>query len=66
MSDVKKRVVITGAVGALGAAVARAFAASGAQLALIDRAADSKDLLKTLGAQHSFTGGVDLADPAQA
>ena len=67
MSEAKKRVVITGAVGALGAAVARAFAASGAQLALIDRAVDSKDLLKTLGgAQHSFTGGVDLADPAQA
>ena len=66
MSEAKKRVVITGAVGALGAAVARAFAASGAQLALIDRAVDSKDLLKTLGAQHAFTGGVDLADPAQA
>jgi NAD(P)-dependent dehydrogenase (short-subunit alcohol dehydrogenase family) len=67
MSEAKRRVVITGAVGALGAAVARAFAASGAQLALIDRAVDSKDLLETLGgAQHSFTGGVDLADPAQA
>ena len=66
MSEFKKRVVITGAVGALGAGVARAFAAAGAQLALIDRATDSKDLLKTLGGQHSFTGGVDLADPAQA
>ena len=42
MSDVKKRVVITGAVGALGSAVAQAFAASGARLALIDRAADPK------------------------
>ena len=66
MSDVKKRVVITGAGGALGSAVAQAFAASGARLALIDRAADPKDLLKTLGGQHSFKGGVDLADPAQA
>ena len=66
MSDVKKRVVITGAVGALGSAVAQAFASSGAGLALIDRAADPKDLLKTLGGQHSFKGGVDLSDPAQA
>jgi NAD(P)-dependent dehydrogenase (short-subunit alcohol dehydrogenase family) len=66
MSDAKKRVVITGAAGALGAAVARAFAASGAELALIDRAVDSKDLLKTLGARDSFIGGIDLADPAQA
>ena len=45
MSEVKKRVVITGAVGALGAGVARGFATAGAQLALIDRAADSKGLL---------------------
>ena len=66
MSDVKKRVVITGAVGALGSAVAQAFASFGARLALIDRAADPKDLLKTLGGQHSFKGGVDLSDPAQA
>lgn len=66
MSEVKKRVVITGAVGALGSAVAQAFASSGARLALIDRATDSKDLLKTLGGQHSFEGGVDLADPAQS
>ena len=66
MSDVKKRVVITGAVGALGSAVAQAFASSGARLALIDRAADPKELLKTLGGQHSFKGGVDLSDPAQA
>jgi NAD(P)-dependent dehydrogenase (short-subunit alcohol dehydrogenase family) len=66
MSDVKKRVVITGAVGALGSAVAQAFASSGARLALIDRAADPKDLLKTLGGQHAFKGGVDLSDPAQA
>jgi NAD(P)-dependent dehydrogenase (short-subunit alcohol dehydrogenase family) len=66
MSEVKKRVVITGAAGALGAGVARAFAASGAHLALIDRAADSKDLLETLAGQHFFKGSVDLADPVQA
>jgi NAD(P)-dependent dehydrogenase (short-subunit alcohol dehydrogenase family) len=66
MSEVRKRVVITGAVGALGSAVAQSFASSGAHLALIDRAADPKDLLKALGGQHSFKGGVDLSDPAQA
>jgi len=66
MSAINKRVVITGAVGALGAAVAQAFASSGARLALLDRATDSKDLLKTLPGQHAFEGGVDLSDPAQA
>jgi NAD(P)-dependent dehydrogenase (short-subunit alcohol dehydrogenase family) len=66
MSDLKKRVVITGAVGALGSAVAQAFAASGAQLALLDRAKDAKELLGAVGPQHTFIGGVDLADPAQA
>ena len=66
MSKVAKRVVITGAAGALGVAVAHAFAAAGAQLALIDRAADSKDLIKTLGPPHFFLGGIDLTDAAQA
>jgi NAD(P)-dependent dehydrogenase (short-subunit alcohol dehydrogenase family) len=66
MSEAAKRVVVTGAGGALGAAVARAFAASGARLALIDRSADSHDLVKSLGSTHSFLAGVDLADPARA
>jgi NAD(P)-dependent dehydrogenase (short-subunit alcohol dehydrogenase family) len=66
MSQVAKRVVITGAAGALGAAVAHAFAAAGAELALIDHAADPKDLVKTLGPPHFFLGGIDLANPAQA
>jgi NAD(P)-dependent dehydrogenase (short-subunit alcohol dehydrogenase family) len=66
MSEAAKRVVITGAAGALGAAVAQGFAASGAQLALIDRAADANDLVKKLGAPHSFLGGIDLTDPTQA
>jgi NAD(P)-dependent dehydrogenase (short-subunit alcohol dehydrogenase family) len=66
MSDTSKRVVITGAAGALGAAVARAFIAAGAKLALIDRVADSKDLLKGLSSPHFFMGGIDLTDPAHA
>jgi NAD(P)-dependent dehydrogenase (short-subunit alcohol dehydrogenase family) len=61
MTDAGQRVVITGAAGALGAAVAQAFARHGAKLGLIDRVTDSKDLLKSLGKEHVFVGGVDLA-----
>jgi NAD(P)-dependent dehydrogenase (short-subunit alcohol dehydrogenase family) len=65
MAEKGKRVVITGAAGALGLAVAQAFAAAGAQLALVDRAAEPKDLGKTLGGPQFFTGQVDLSDLAQ-
>jgi NAD(P)-dependent dehydrogenase (short-subunit alcohol dehydrogenase family) len=67
MAEKTQRVVISGASGALGAAVARAFVAAGAHVALIDRFLDSKDLVKSLGgAPHFFIGEVDLADLAQA
>jgi NAD(P)-dependent dehydrogenase (short-subunit alcohol dehydrogenase family) len=66
MSEVTKRVVITGAAGALGGAVAQAFQATGAKLALIDRTTDLSDFLKTLQAPHFFQGGVDLANPQHA
>src|ERR1700722_5921988 len=66
MPEAAKRVVVTGAGGSLGAAVARAFAASGARLALIDRSADTHDLVRSLGSTHTFLGGVDLTDPARA
>jgi len=62
MSEAQKRVVITGAAGALGTAVARAFATSGAKLALLDRAEEPKDLIESLGAHHFFIGGVDLSN----
>lgn len=62
MSEAGNRVVITGAAGALGTAVAHAFAASGAKLALVDRAAEPKDLIKSLGAQHFFVDGIDLSN----
>jgi len=65
MAEKVKRVVITGAAGALGLAVAQAFAAAGAQLALVDRAAEPQDLAKTLGGPQFFTGQVDLSDLAQ-
>lgn len=56
-----KRVVVTGAFGALGAAVVDAALAAGASVAAIDRVAAPAD---TRGAQ-AF-GGVDLADGAAA
>jgi NAD(P)-dependent dehydrogenase (short-subunit alcohol dehydrogenase family) len=54
-------IAITGAFGVLGSAVAKAAAAQGAQLALIDYA---KEGLAPDGALA--LGGVDLADPVQA
>jgi NAD(P)-dependent dehydrogenase (short-subunit alcohol dehydrogenase family) len=66
VSEVAQRVVITGAAGTLGAAVARAFLTAGAKVALIDRAAASHDPLKDTADTHVFLGDVDLTDPAQA
>jgi NAD(P)-dependent dehydrogenase (short-subunit alcohol dehydrogenase family) len=66
MAESPKRVVVSGAAGALGAAVAQAFAATGAQVALVDRATDGKGLGKKLGAPHFFLGDVDLTDLKQA
>jgi NAD(P)-dependent dehydrogenase (short-subunit alcohol dehydrogenase family) len=60
------RVVITGAAGILGAAVARAFLSAGASLALMDRAAASQDPLKGMAGSHVFLDGVDLTDLVQA
>ena len=53
--------VITGAFGVLGSAVARAAAGQGARLGLIDFAGEGPALDGAL-----VLGGVDLADPAQA
>jgi NAD(P)-dependent dehydrogenase (short-subunit alcohol dehydrogenase family) len=62
-----KVVVITGAVGNLGRAVAQAFQRSGANTVLVDRAADRlhqqyADLV--VSADHLLLGGVNLADEA--
>ena len=59
-----KRIVITGAFGTLGAAVAQAALAAGAKVAAIDRA-DAPPAGVDLGAAQRF-GGIDLADAAQA
>lgn len=61
-----KVVAITGGFGVLGAAVARAFAASGASVALIDRTAQAPSTLSEEFAQHLLIGNVDLADSSQA
>lgn len=60
-------VVITGAFGVLGSAVARAAKATGAQLALIDLAAQPpQDLVADLGDSLLWLGGVDLTSPEGA
>jgi len=56
---------ITGAFGVLGAAVAKAAAAQGARLALIDFAKQAPDGLPA-GDDALMLGGVDLTDPASA
>jgi NAD(P)-dependent dehydrogenase (short-subunit alcohol dehydrogenase family) len=56
-------VVITGAFGALGRAVAQAFAMRGAQLALLDVAPQPPIVVReTLGRAPLVFGGVDLTD----
>jgi NAD(P)-dependent dehydrogenase (short-subunit alcohol dehydrogenase family) len=59
-------VLVTGASGNLGAAVARGFQAAGAQLVLADRAADRlAGLFPDLAAapQHMLCGAVDAMNP---
>jgi NAD(P)-dependent dehydrogenase (short-subunit alcohol dehydrogenase family) len=56
-------VVVTGAFGALGSTVARAFAGAGARLALIDVAQPSAEIQSEFGASgHLLLPGADLAD----
>jgi NAD(P)-dependent dehydrogenase (short-subunit alcohol dehydrogenase family) len=62
-------VMVTGGVGNLGSATARAFLAAGAKVAAVDRA---QDRLETTFADlvgspdHYLAGNVDLTDPASA
>jgi NAD(P)-dependent dehydrogenase (short-subunit alcohol dehydrogenase family) len=68
MSDrVRRKVLITGAYGALGAATARAFADSGARVALLNRGAQAPEgLLEACGPDAIALGGVDVGDLTQA
>ena len=57
-----RRVLITGAARGIGAAIAEAFAAEGASLALLDREGDQCRATAERLQAHAFD--VDLADPA--
>ncbi|HEY3520821.1 MAG TPA: SDR family NAD(P)-dependent oxidoreductase [Rhodanobacteraceae bacterium] len=59
-----KRLVVTGAFGALGTAVVQAALQAGAHVAAVDRA-DAPPAGVDLGEAHRF-GGVDLADASSA
>ena len=67
MSSFQDRVVmITGAAGNLGQAVARAFESAGAKLVLVDRAPDRLPRLfpeMVYSSDHYLATGVDLIDP---
>jgi NAD(P)-dependent dehydrogenase (short-subunit alcohol dehydrogenase family) len=61
MESSQRVAVVTGAFGALGSAVARAFAAHGYRVALLDMAIDPPAALREeLGEAHLLIGGVDL------
>jgi NAD(P)-dependent dehydrogenase (short-subunit alcohol dehydrogenase family) len=63
MTDGMQVVVVTGAFGVLGAAVARAFARNGARVALVDVAPQaSLELQSEFGTAHMLLGGADLAN----
>src|SRR5437016_6455843 len=67
MSSVQGRVVVvTGAFGALGSAVARKLRASGVTVALLGRAPGSAALAAEFAAPHVVLSGVDLASIEEA
>jgi NAD(P)-dependent dehydrogenase (short-subunit alcohol dehydrogenase family) len=59
-------VLVTGAFGALGTAVARKFRAQDARLVLIDHASVPTWATREYPSPHVLTGGVDLSNPAAA
>jgi NAD(P)-dependent dehydrogenase (short-subunit alcohol dehydrogenase family) len=61
MSSPSPVILVTGAAGALGRAVAQRFAADGARLALLDR---DPAVLKQLFPQAAFADAVDITDEA--
>jgi NAD(P)-dependent dehydrogenase (short-subunit alcohol dehydrogenase family) len=68
MNSLKDKVaIITGAVGNLGVATARAFQQAGAHTVLVDRSPDRlRDVFQEIAGSigHLLVGGVDLSDPA--
>ncbi len=62
-----KCVIVTGAFGVLGQAVARALARAQARVAAVDLADQARgDLAEALGDRALMLGGCDLTDPAGA
>src|SRR6516164_9182812 len=60
-----KVVIVTGAFGALGRAVAMAAASRGARVAAVDFSpSPPPELAKALGSNALVVGGTDLSDPA--
>lgn len=64
MSFKDQTVIVTGAAGNLGRAVAAAFARAGANLVLIDLNEDALKSVATKGAGNVLAQRADLADPA--
>ncbi|HVS78500.1 MAG TPA: SDR family NAD(P)-dependent oxidoreductase [Steroidobacteraceae bacterium] len=62
----RRSVVITGAFGNLGLAVARAFREQGAVLGLLDHAQPPAQVAAGFPAPHCLLGGIDLAQAASA
>jgi NAD(P)-dependent dehydrogenase (short-subunit alcohol dehydrogenase family) len=61
-----KVVLITGAVGNLGQAVAQAFARAGAKRALVDRSTGRLGQIYSASAEVLLVDGMDLAEASQA
>jgi NAD(P)-dependent dehydrogenase (short-subunit alcohol dehydrogenase family) len=61
-NEQQRVVIVTGAFGALGRAVARRFAATGATVGLLDRGAVPPELAGEFQSPHILIPGVDLAD----
>jgi NAD(P)-dependent dehydrogenase (short-subunit alcohol dehydrogenase family) len=63
VADEERVVVVTGAFGVLGAAVARTFARAGTRVALVDIAPQAPAQLQAeFAPPHLLLGGADLAD----
>lgn len=62
----RRSVVVTGAFGNLGMAVARTFREQGARVALLDHVQPAAGLGADFGAPHCVLGGVDLTSIASA
>lgn len=61
-----RSIVVTGAFGNLGMAVARAFREQGARVALIDHVQPPAGIAAEFGAPHCVVGGVDLTRAVSA